>query len=127
MKQSPSIAIATLRYAPLAMINIQLILSEYLKSMTGIEKLRYLHTKQLIQLKNECFKSLNWSGHCLYDDVVITSEDLKQVLSERPHIPNRAETKIIRRKAVKLRERGHMSIHCRRSHQSILKIKNVYI
>ncbi|MEM7556192.1 MAG: hypothetical protein AAF378_19230 [Cyanobacteria bacterium P01_A01_bin.84] len=30
MKQSPSIAIATLRYALLAMTNIQLILSEYL-------------------------------------------------------------------------------------------------
>jgi hypothetical protein len=64
--------------------------------MTGIEWLRTLHTKQLINLKNDCYKYFRWRSSVCYDDYEFTREELKQVLSERPHIPNRGETNQIR-------------------------------
>ncbi|MBV6626129.1 MAG: hypothetical protein KI793_24870 [Rivularia sp. (in: Bacteria)] len=77
--------------------------------MTGIEWLRTLHTKQLIQLKNDCYKGLLGGGYIDYDGHVFNLEELKQVFSERPHILNRAETKQIRRKSAKDKKRLHQS------------------
>ncbi len=77
--------------------------------MTGIEWLRTLHTKQLIELKNDCYKYLRGGGDIDYDGYVFNLEQLKQVLSERPHIPNRAETNIIRKKSAKYKKRLHQS------------------
>ncbi|MGB3655872.1 MAG: hypothetical protein WBA41_32310 [Rivularia sp. (in: cyanobacteria)] len=77
--------------------------------MTGIEWLRTLHTKQLIELKNDCYKYLRGGGDIDYDGHIFNLEELKQVLSERPHIPNRAETNQIRKKAAKYKKRLHQS------------------
>lgn len=77
--------------------------------MSGIEWLRTLHTKQLIQLKNDCYKWLRGGGNIDYDGHVFNLEELKQILSERPHIPNRAETNVIRRKSAKYKKRLHQS------------------
>ena len=77
--------------------------------MTGIEWLRTLHTKQLINLKNYCYKYLRGGGDIDYNGHVFNLEELKQVFSERPHIPNRAETNIIRRKSAKHKNRLHQS------------------
>ena len=73
--------------------------------MTGIEYLRTLHTKQILNLKNECQGLLmrydgigcTWNGIT----VVVTLEEIKQVLSERPHILTSRETKQIRQIAAK--------------------------
>ncbi|BAY82802.1 hypothetical protein NIES267_22860 [Calothrix parasitica NIES-267] len=77
--------------------------------MTGIEWLRTLHTKQLIELKNRCYKGLLGGGDIDCDGHVFNLEELKQVFSERPHIPNRGETNIIRRKSAKYKKRLHQS------------------
>ncbi len=50
--------------------------------MTGIEWLRTLHTKQLINLKNDCYEYLGGGGDIDYDGYVFNLEQLKQVLSE---------------------------------------------
>ncbi len=50
--------------------------------MTGIEWLRTLHTKQLIELKNDCYKYLRGGGDIDYDGHIFNLEELKQVLSE---------------------------------------------
>lgn len=77
--------------------------------MTGIEWLRSLPTKQLLKLKNECYGLfLRWD--CVRrNEVTFTYQELKQVLSERPHIPNGAETKRIRKIAAKYKIRIHQS------------------
>ncbi|MEM7715339.1 MAG: hypothetical protein AAF349_17470 [Cyanobacteria bacterium P01_A01_bin.68] len=77
--------------------------------MTGIEWLRTLHTKQLIQLKNRCYESILRFGYGRQGDITFTHEELKKVFSERPHIPNRAETNIIRRKSAKYKKRLYQS------------------
>ncbi|AFY55848.1 hypothetical protein Riv7116_3390 [Rivularia sp. PCC 7116] len=78
--------------------------------MIGREWLRTLHTKQLIELKNRCYSQrlLN-GGYICCDGYEFNIEELKQVFSERPHIPNRAETNIIRRKSAKYKKRLHQS------------------
>lgn len=73
--------------------------------MNGIEWLRTLHTKQLLALKNECYKWFYRAGSVCYGEVVFTLEDLKQVLSERDHIPTGAESKHIRQMAAKQKVR----------------------
>jgi hypothetical protein len=77
--------------------------------MTGIEWLRTLHTKQLLIIKNECYQSFLRFGNATYGDVTFSREDLKQVLSERPHIPNGAETKQIRKESARDKARLHKS------------------
>ena len=77
--------------------------------MTGIEWLRTLHTKQLLNLKKCCYGNLLGCVYSSYDDITFTCKELKQVLSERPHIPNGAETNIIRRKSAKYKKRLHQS------------------
>jgi hypothetical protein len=77
--------------------------------MDSIDWLRSLHTKQLLALKEECFGSLNLYEEGRWGDKVFSREELQQVLSERPHIPNAAETKQIRKRAAKQRVRVHQS------------------
>lgn len=85
--------------------------------MNGIDWLRTLHTKQLLRIKNDYSKYFLYYGYMIYeiDDsstdsgIKITYEELKQVLSERPHIPNAAETKHIRQKAAKQKVRSYQS------------------
>jgi hypothetical protein len=73
--------------------------------MTGVEYLQTLHTKQILNLKNEHKGRLRqWGGigeTYKGSDVVVTLEDIKQVLSERPHIPRKLESKRIRQIAAK--------------------------
>ena len=68
--------------------------------MTGVEYLQTLHTKQILNLKNERQVRLMYWGGIVEtyngNDVVITLEDIKQVLSERSHIPRKLESKKIR-------------------------------
>lgn len=77
--------------------------------MSGIEWLRSIHTKQLLKLRKECYRKNIWG--CRVDirlgAVSINYQELKQVLSERPHIPNGAETKRIRKTAAKYKIRIH--------------------
>jgi hypothetical protein len=88
--------------------------------MHGIDWLRTLHTKQLLRIKNECYEYFFRWGGVIYNDgnftlgsgVEFTYEELKQVLSERPHIPNGAETKRIRQKAAKQKVRFYQSSRC---------------
>lgn len=77
--------------------------------MTGIELLRTLHTKQLLNLKNDCYGDLLGWGYVYDGDIMITYEELKQVLSERPHIPRKPEAKGLRRKSAKSKKRLHQS------------------
>lgn len=77
--------------------------------MTGIEWLRLLHTKQLLELKNEYYNYFRKYGFISFDEVTFTYQQLKQILSERPHIPNGAETKRIRKTAAKYKIRIHQS------------------
>jgi hypothetical protein len=81
--------------------------------MTGVEYLQTLHTKQILNLKNEHKGRLRqWGGigeTYKGNDVVITLEDIKQVLSERPHIPRQLEAKRIRQVAAKSRVRAQSS------------------
>ncbi len=79
--------------------------------MSGIEWLRSLHTKRLLKLKNENSKALLYRGFVCFDEVNFTYQDLKQVLSERPHIPNGAETKCMRRTAAKYKTRSYQSLN----------------
>jgi hypothetical protein len=79
--------------------------------MTGVEYLQTLHTKQLMNMRNEYSKALichNLLG-CIVNGhlIPITYDELKQVLSERPHIPRRSETKRIRQVAAKSKVRAH--------------------
>jgi hypothetical protein len=73
--------------------------------MTGVEYLQTLHTKQILNLKNENQGRLRqWGGigeTYKGNYVVVTLDDIKQVLSERPHIPRKLESKRIRQIAVK--------------------------
>jgi hypothetical protein len=77
--------------------------------MTGVEYLQTLHTKQILNLKNEHKGRLRqWGGigeTYKGNDIVITLEDIKQVLSERPHIPRKLESKRIRQIAAKSKVR----------------------
>lgn len=74
-------------------------------AINGIDRLRTLHTKQLLALKDECYKSFPRLGYARCHEIVFSREDLKQVLSERPHIPNAAESKQIRQTAAKQKVR----------------------
>jgi hypothetical protein len=81
--------------------------------MTGVEYLQTLHTKQILNLKNENQGLLRqWGGigetHKGHN-VVITLEDIKQVLRERPHIPRQLEAKRTRQIAAKSRVRAQSS------------------
>jgi hypothetical protein len=84
-----------------------------MKSMTGIYYLRALHTKQLLNLRKEYSQSLICGNRVRYtvDDrlVSFTYDELKQVLSERPHIPRKLETRAIRQKSAKSRLRSYQS------------------
>jgi len=71
--------------------------------------LRTLRTKQLLDLKNRCYESFVRFGYGRQGDKTFTYEELKQVFSERPHIPNRAETNIIRKKSAKYKKRFYQS------------------
>jgi hypothetical protein len=81
--------------------------------MNGIDWLRKLHTKQLLNLKKDCAKELiyhgtatpNWNNPTFR----VTYEELKQVLSERPHIPRGLETKQIRQASAKYKVRSYQS------------------
>ena len=75
--------------------------------MSGIESLRSLSTKRLLELKQECYRSFWISCSVYFDGVYFNYQELKQVLSERPHIPNRVETKHIRKTAAKYKIRIH--------------------
>ncbi len=77
--------------------------------MSGIEWLRSLYTKQLLKLKNEYYNYFRIYGFISFDEVTFTYQELKQVLSERSHIPNGAETKHIRKTAAKYKIRIHQS------------------
>ncbi|BAY15685.1 hypothetical protein NIES2109_30030 [Nostoc sp. HK-01] len=86
--------------------------------MNGIDWLRTLHTKQILNIKNDCYEwFFHRGGYVIYNNgdfpqgsgIKITYEELKQVLSERPHVPNRAETKGIRKKAAKQKVRSYQS------------------
>ncbi|MCC5639529.1 hypothetical protein LC593_27635 [Nostoc sp. CHAB 5844] len=85
--------------------------------MNGIDWLRTLHTKEILRIKNDCYKSFFGYGYVIYNNgdfprdtgVKITYEELKQVLSERPHIPNKAETKLVRKKAAQQKVRTYQS------------------
>lgn len=79
--------------------------------MSGIEWLKTLHTQQLLTIKNECYESFGRWGYCHYGNVLFSfsREDLKTVLSERPHIPNGRETKQIRQTAANQKVRCHQS------------------
>ena len=46
--------------------------------MTGIEWLRTLHTKQLIELKNRCYESILRFGYGRQGDITFTHEELKK-------------------------------------------------
>jgi hypothetical protein len=78
--------------------------------MTGIEYLQTLHTKQLLNLKNEyprylirCgFVDCDWNGTI----VRVTYDEWKQVMSERPHIPRQSEARRIRQHAAKSKARS---------------------
>jgi hypothetical protein len=78
--------------------------------MTGVEYLQTLHTKQILNLKNERQVRLMYWGGIVEtykgNDVVITLEDIKQVLSERSHIPRKLESKKIRQIAAKSKVRA---------------------
>ena len=81
--------------------------------MTGIEYLQTLHTKQLMNMRNEYSTSLiccNILG-CIVNGhlIPVTYDELKQVLSERPHIPRQLEAKRIRQKAAKSKRRFYQS------------------
>jgi hypothetical protein len=72
--------------------------------MTGVEYLRTLHTKQILNLKNHHYMDLRFGGlPCTWKGTIVfvNYEDLKQVCSERPHILTRSETKRIRQIAAK--------------------------
>jgi len=69
--------------------------------MTGIEWLRTLHTKQLLIIKNQSYENFHISGQSRCGDMFFTYEELKKVLSERPHIPNGIESKCLRKIAAK--------------------------
>ena len=81
--------------------------------MTGVEYLQTLHTKQILNLKNERQVRLMYWGGIVEtykgNDVVITLEDIKQVLSERSHIPRKLESKKIRQIAAKSKVRAQSS------------------
>jgi hypothetical protein len=77
--------------------------------MTGVEYLQTLHTKQILNLKNEYQgRLIRWGGiveKYKGNDVVVALEDIKQVLGERPHIPRQLEAKRIRQIAAKSKVR----------------------
>jgi hypothetical protein len=79
--------------------------------MTGVEYLQTLHTKQILNLKNEYQGRLMFRGTVRFTWngtlVEFTYKELKQILSERPHIPRRLETKRIRQIAAKSKVRAH--------------------
>ncbi|MBD2297599.1 hypothetical protein H6G80_07255 [Nostoc sp. FACHB-87] len=85
--------------------------------MNGIDWLRTLHTKQILTIKNDYSQYFLYCGYVIYNNgdfppdsgIRITYAELKQVLSERPHIPNKAETKRIRQKAAKQKVRSYQS------------------
>jgi hypothetical protein len=78
--------------------------------MTGIDWLRTLHTKQLLAIKNDCYGHFMKYGKVSYNDSPdFTREDLKQVLSERDHIPNGLETTQLRKIAAKKKVRSYNS------------------
>ena len=77
--------------------------------MESIGWLRGLHTKQLLVLKEECFGSFHLYEKGKWGDMVFSREELQKVLSERPHIPNAAETKQIRKAAAKCKVRVYQS------------------
>ncbi len=82
--------------------------------MTGIDYLRTLHTKQLLNLKNEYPRYLIRYGEldCQWHDTIVrvTYDEWKQVMSERPHMPRQLETKRIRQLAAKTKVRSHQSV-----------------
>jgi hypothetical protein len=81
--------------------------------MTGIDWLRTLRTKQLLSIKAECCQTFFWCGRKVRynNEITFTCEELKKVLSERPHIPNGRENKRIRQMAAKKKLRLHQSGH----------------
>jgi hypothetical protein len=84
-------------------------MEKFQEKQSGIEHLRKLHTKQLIQLKNQSYESfLRW-GYIFYKNIPISQEELKLVLSERLHVPNGGETKRIRKAAASYKIRFFQS------------------
>ncbi|MBD2297600.1 hypothetical protein H6G80_07250 [Nostoc sp. FACHB-87] len=86
--------------------------------MNGIDWLRTLHTKELLGVRNNCYEVFRYpDDYVIYNNgdfppgsgIKITYAELKQVLSERPHVPNKAETKRIRQKAAKQKVRSYQS------------------
>jgi hypothetical protein len=80
--------------------------------MTGIEYLRTLHTKQLMKMRNEYSKALichNLLG-CIVNGhlIPVTYDELKQILSQRPHIPRQLEARRIRQHAAKSKIRSQL-------------------
>jgi hypothetical protein len=81
--------------------------------MNGIDWLRKLHTKQLLNLKKDYAKELIRYATLIPDwnnpEFRVSYEELKQVLSERPHIPRGSETKQIRQASAKYKIRSYQS------------------
>jgi hypothetical protein len=78
--------------------------------MTGVEYLQTLHTKQLLNLKNEYPRYLIRCGfvNCEWNNTIIhvTYDEWKQVMSERPHIPRQLQARRIRQNAAKFKVRA---------------------
>jgi hypothetical protein len=81
--------------------------------MTGIDYLRTLHTKQLLNLKHEHRQAFIDDGEieCIWhsETVTVTHDEWKSVMRERPHVPSRLEGKRIRQLAAKFKVRSHVS------------------
>jgi hypothetical protein len=81
--------------------------------MSRIDWLRTLHTKQLVNLKRDCTRELLYYGTATPDwsnrEFKVTCEELKQVLSERPHILRKNEARGIRQTAAKQKVRSYQS------------------
>jgi hypothetical protein len=84
--------------------------------MTGIDWLRTLHTKQLLLIKSDCYQKFFWYKERIIinrysNEITFTWEELKEVLSERPHILDGRECKQIRQIAAKKKLRIHQSVY----------------
>jgi hypothetical protein len=81
--------------------------------MTGIDYLRTLHTKQLLNLNHEHRQTFIDDGgiECIWNGatVTVTHDEWKAVMSERPHVPRRLEGNRIRQLAAKFKVRSHVS------------------
>jgi len=69
-------------------------------SFDPIAYLEGLHTRQLMNLRNDCFR-FGHNGVFINsaNDKWVSVEEVNQVLSTREHIPNKREAKEIRQKA----------------------------